>query len=100
MDRSISEYAIEVISTRFDRVNHRAMIALIITIALLFASNAAWLWAWVQYDYESSVTETVTVDGEDGVASYANNGGSVINGESYSGQDNATAQTEKRFQGD
>lgn len=81
-NRNISEYALEVVCTRLDKINHRLVIVLIITIILLFGSNAAWLYAWMQYDYESetTTTETVTVDGKDGVANYANHGGSVVNG--------------------
>ena len=76
-----SKYALELICTRMDKINKRTMIALILTIFMLFASNAAWLWAWMQYDYESEYTETVTVDGKDGMANYANNGGVVTNGQ-------------------
>ena len=80
-----SKYALELICTRMDKINKRTMIALILTIFMLFASNAAWLWAWMQYDYSSetteTTTETVTVDGKDGIASYANNGGVVTNGQ-------------------
>lgn len=80
-----SKYALELICTRMDKINKRTMIALILTIFMLFASNAAWLWAWMQYDYESeytttTTTETVTVNAKDGVANYANNGG-VVNGQ-------------------
>ena len=78
-----SKYALELICTRMDKINKRTIIALILTIFMLFASNAAWLWAWMQYDYESdeTITETVTVDGKDGVANYANHGGVVTNGQ-------------------
>jgi len=80
-----AEYVLEMICTRLDRINRRTMIALILTIFMLFASNAAWLWAWMQYDYTSetveTATETVTVDGKDGIASYANHGGIVNNGQ-------------------
>ena len=80
--RQVSDYALEFVSTRFDRINKRLTIMLAVAMILLFVSNALWLWAWMQYDYESEVTttETVTVDGKDGVANYANHGGSVVNG--------------------
>ena len=80
-----AEYVLEMVCTRLDRINRRTMIALILTIFMLFASNAAWLWAWMQYDYSSETTETTTetvmVDGKDGIANYANNGGIVTNGQ-------------------
>ena len=52
---------------RAERTVKRLIIALIVTILLLFASNAIWLYAWNQYDYVSETeTETVTYkqDGE------------------------------------
>jgi hypothetical protein len=50
---------------RNERTVKRLVIALIVAIALIFASNAAWLYAWMQYDYtgEETVTE-YTQDGE------------------------------------
>ena len=67
---------------RYERQCRRLVIALVVAIVLIFATNAIWLWAWCQYDYtgETTTTETVTVDGKDGIANYANNGGSVVNG--------------------
>lgn len=65
-NKSISEYALEVVCTRLDKINHRLVIVLIITIILLFVSNAAWLYAWMQYDYESETTTTETVYTQDG----------------------------------
>ena len=66
---------------RMERQVKRGWIALIVTVCLLFASNAAWLYAWCQYDYSSE--EIVTVDGKDGVANYIGNDGDIVNGESY-----------------
>ena len=55
---------------------------LAIAVVLLFATNAAWLYVWNQYDYES---EVVTVDSEDGGnANYIGNNGDINNGESGS----------------
>lgn len=67
---------------RAERTVKRLIVALVLAVVLIFASNAAWLWAWMQYDYtgEMTTTETVTVDGKDGIANYASNGGSVVNG--------------------
>ena len=64
---------------RMERQVKRGWIALIVAVCLLFASNAAWLYAWCQYDYSSE--EVVTVDGKDGVANYIGNDGDIINGE-------------------
>lgn len=39
-----------------ERMVKRLWIALIICIALIFASNACWLYAWMQYDYSNEET--------------------------------------------
>ncbi len=64
--------------TRMERTTKRILVALVISIIIIFASNALWLYAWLQYDYSSS--ETVTVDGKDGVANYIGNDGDINNG--------------------
>ena len=38
---------------RHERTLKRLVVIIIVTIALLFASNAIWLYAWMQYDYVS-----------------------------------------------
>lgn len=52
----------------------------IVCICLLFASNAAWLYAWGQYDYSSEeiVVEQDAQDG--GNANYIGNDGDILNG--------------------
>lgn len=78
----IPYFAFEIAQASMERQAKRLIIALVIAVVLIFASNAAWLWAWMQYDYtsESTTTETITVDGKDGAANYASNGGRIING--------------------
>ena len=41
---------------RMERQIKRLWIAVIVAVCLLFASNAAWLYAWCQYDYSSEET--------------------------------------------
>lgn len=77
---SVPYIVFESAQARSERTIKRLIIALIVSIVLLFASNALWTYEWTQYDYTSETTETVTVDGKDGIANYANNGGRVING--------------------
>lgn len=48
---------------RNERTVKRLVVALIVAILLIFASNAAWLYAWCQYDYTSEET-VFTQDGE------------------------------------
>lgn len=50
---------------RSERMIRRLVIALVLAFILIFASNALWLWAWMQYDYTGVETETVyTQDGQ------------------------------------
>lgn len=69
---------------RFERIVKRLITCLVIAIILLFVSNGVWLYAWMQYDYESSSTQTIDVDGKNGNANYISNGGSIVNGEDKS----------------
>lgn len=54
----------------------RLVLAIIVSVILLFASNALWLWAWMKYDYESY---EVTADG-DSNANYIGEDGTIYNG--------------------
>lgn len=69
---------------RHERTFKRLTIALVITIMLLFATNALWLNTWMQYDYvgQETLTEThtVDVDAKDGIANYIGNNGDIVNG--------------------
>lgn len=65
---------------RMERQVKRGWIALIVAVCLLFASNAAWLYAWCQYDY-SSEEIIVEQDAQDGCnANYIGNDGDIVNG--------------------
>ena len=66
----------EAAMARNERNVKRMVVALIAAIALLFASNALWLWAWMQYDYESY--EAITDNGGD--ANIIGNDGDIYNG--------------------
>ena len=61
---------------RSERHIKRMWIALIVAVALMFASNAAWLYAWCQYDYESY---EITAGG-DSNANYIGQDGNIYNG--------------------
>ena len=62
--QSVPYIAFESVSARHERIIRRLITALIIAILLLFLSNGAWLWAWMQYDYCGEETElTYTQDG-------------------------------------
>ncbi|HCJ37829.1 MAG TPA: hypothetical protein DHV37_05830 [Erysipelotrichaceae bacterium] len=81
MEKDVPYIAFESMMARYERHTKRLVIALIVAIVLMFASNIAWLYAWYQYDY-SSETSTVEVDGKDGIANYIGNDGEINNGTS------------------
>ena len=64
---------------RNERSIKRLVVALIVAIAMMFASNAFWLWAWMQYDYTSEQS-SVEVDASDGIANYIGGMGDITNG--------------------
>ena len=61
-----------------ERMVKRLWIALIVCICLIFASNAAWLYCWMQYDYES-YSYDVSADG-DSDANFIGQDGNIYNG--------------------
>ena len=65
---------------RMERQIKRLWIALIVAIALLFASSAIFTYAWLQYDYSSEeiIVEQDAQDG--GNANYIGNDGDIVNG--------------------
>lgn len=76
---------------RNERTFKRLIIALIISILLIFASNVIWIYAWMSYDYSSEeVTHTIDVDAKDGIANYIGNNGDIVNGEDSSNDSNKT----------
>lgn len=77
MDKDIPYIAFESEMARYERSIKRLIVALILTIALLFVSNIAWIWSFNQFDYE---TDTITQDTQDGDNSYIGNDGAIVNG--------------------
>jgi multidrug resistance efflux pump len=85
-ERPVPYIVYEYTMARFERTIHRLIIALIVAVVALFASNMAWLYVWNQYDYSS-----VTVDSKDGGnANYLEAGisGVINNAESGSQEEN------------
>ena len=61
----------------------RWFILFLITIILLFASNALWLYAWCLPLEESTITEQTTVESNNsGNANYLEGNSDIVNGES------------------
>ena len=72
------------------------LIAILIAVILLFASNAMWLWAWMQYDYGTLSDEySVELETSDGNANYIGQDGDIYNGtsESYPEESNSDEDT-------
>ena len=81
---SIPYFAHDLLRAMMERQTKRGWIALIVAVCLLFASNMAWLYAWMQYDYTSEEV-IVDVNSKDGGnANYIGNDGDIVNGESDS----------------
>lgn len=79
----------------------KLVVALIISVVLLFISNLAWLYCWNQYDY-CTETVTTTADSEgDGVAVNitGGNGGVTTYGQSDSNQTDGYANEADRLEG-
>ena len=68
--------AFEAEMARHERTIKRLLVALVVSIALVFISNIAWLWFFNQFDYS---TDTVTQGTEQGDNSFMGAGASVIN---------------------
>ena len=77
----------EVAQVKHERTLKRLIIALVIAVVLMFASNALWLYAWTQYDYSGTDYDLINIDGKDGIANYIGNSGVINNGENNDNQD-------------
>ena len=86
MERNDIPYiAFEAEMARHERTIKRLLIALVAAIALLFASNVAWLWFFNQFDI---IGDTVQLESnEAGNASYMGGSGVIDNGRSKSQHD-------------
>lgn len=62
---------------RNERTIRRLIISLVLSVVLIFASNAVWLYAWMQYDYSSDMTTTEVNQKSDGANVYGD--GNKIN---------------------
>ena len=78
MDEKVPYIVFEGEMTRHERTIKRLVSLLILTIALLFISNVAWLWFFNQFNIEG---ETVSLDSRDaGIANYIGEDGTINNG--------------------
>jgi Tfp pilus assembly protein PilW len=93
MENNVPFAVSEGTQVRHERTVKRLIIALIIAVILIFASNAIWLYAWTQYDYTDTETTIEQRTDEGGNANYIGNNGDINNGlpESNSTETNTNA---------
>ena len=75
-------------TARLKRRLNIAIIALIVAICMIVGCNALWLYAWMQYDYESY---EITADG-DSNANYIGEDGNIYNGGFNQGEKTETKE--------
>lgn len=76
MEKDVPYIVFESSEARHERTQKRLIIALVICLFMLFATNMAWIHFIGQYELES---EVVSVDGHQGDANYIGNNGDIIN---------------------
>lgn len=65
-------------ASRFERINRRLWITIILLIVLLVSTNIAWLLYESQYEYYQT---SVTQESDTGANNYIGNDGDITNGE-------------------
>lgn len=76
-DNKVPYIVYESSEARHERIEKRLIIALIISVALLFVTNVSWLVYNSQYDYSD---ETVELKADEGNANYVGKNGDITNG--------------------
>lgn len=76
---SIPYVVYEGAQVRNERTFKRLLICLMVTIVLLFVSNAVWLYCWMQFEYVD-LDDTVSVEAKDGIANFIGEDGVITNG--------------------
>ena len=74
---NIPYIAYEIAEAKNERLIKRLIIALIITIILMFITNIFWIYEFCSYDY---LTEETTVDADCGTANYIGQDGDIVYG--------------------
>lgn len=67
----------ESVTARNERTIRNLITAVVITVILLFASNAIWVYEWTRYDYSS---ESVDLNADNGTANYIGESGDISYG--------------------
>lgn len=85
-EKNVPYFIHEGMMARDERTIKRLIIALMITVGLLFLSNMAWLYYWNQYEYVTEDIDLISRDG--GNASFIGENGDIVNGGSTSTEKN------------
>lgn len=83
---SVPYIAYESSEAKHERTVRRLIIALIITIVLMAATNALWIYEFCSYDYVMA-DEMTTVEAGSGIANYIGQDGDITNGKDNSEED-------------
>ena len=75
---------------RYERIIKRLVIALVICIVLMFATNVFWIYEFCSYDY---ATEETTVQADSGTANYIGQDGDITYGENNGTQADTQEKT-------
>lgn len=97
-EKEVPYFVLEMMMSRVERIIKIFVIVVVLLVIVLFASNGAWLYAWMQYDYSGE--EIVTVDGKAGNANYIGNDGEIANGKDSSGETQKKTEEERQVKGD
>ena len=80
MEKDVPYIVYESEAARHERTVKRLIVALIVTICLLVASNMAWLHVFSQYDISSETTQITTDEGNTNMLEAGMNG-EITNGD-------------------
>lgn len=84
---SVPYIVFEGVEAKSERTIKRLIIALVITIALLFATNLVWLLEFFSYDYVDEDTTTTVEADDSSTANYIGQNGDITYGSENNGQD-------------
>ena len=87
MDNNIPYIVYESAEAKNERTIKRLIIALVISIILMFATNIIWIIEFCSFDYSS---EETTIEANDGTANYIGQDGDITYG-----TDNGTEEKQK-----
>lgn len=85
--KEVSYLVYESAQTRLEKIIHRLIIAVLISVMLLFISNAIWVYAWLQYDY---IGEEITYQQDGRGLNIIGDGNGVDYGTKSNGQEEST----------